>query len=456
MNRYESDYCSYQAPSEWVPDPPFGFCEPGGAEGRMRVQLIETWLATPRSAADHAGLQKEALPHLLQEFELVDEGSYQPSGPGDGHFLRYRYFSDEGDTTIETRIILTRGPLLCELTLTRLGEGDEESARILNAIGRTLTLQNTDFLEKTQSLPLMSEAVGTDAPNTTRESRLRFPRSCVSVPQPEGWEVAEDDGDVVFTQGGSTIRLHRHLGGLGDAGTWLRERMKGLQQSGSSLLGSEDGELTNGSSYAALLSDPAAMGRSWNSAAEKRALHVFVEDQQPLEWSLLCPRESFEVSHPVLQRLVAGTELLDPSDWETKLAEPWVDLTLTGGWRAEGDGLYAKTDGPFVFLYLSRLPCKAPLDVLSPSIVDNIRQGVQTVVAEDEAHGLWHQKDSFRYSLDGVLEDGREVFVRTVWVIFEEEVYVVMIQGLDQLDVESLLKHLLEGLRIASAASSSR
>ena len=57
--------------------------------------------------------------HLLQEFELVDEGSYYTSGPGDGHFLRYRYFSDDGDSTIETKIIVTQGPLLCEMTLTR-------------------------------------------------------------------------------------------------------------------------------------------------------------------------------------------------------------------------------------------------------------------------------------------------------------------------------------------------
>ena len=105
MNRYESDYCSYQVPSEWEPEPPFGFSEPGGAEGRKMVQLLEVWLASPRSAEEYAAQQKEALPHLLQEFELVDEGPYQVEGARDGRYLRYRYISDDGDTTIETRII---------------------------------------------------------------------------------------------------------------------------------------------------------------------------------------------------------------------------------------------------------------------------------------------------------------------------------------------------------------
>jgi hypothetical protein len=455
LNRYESRYCSYHAPSEWEPEPPFGYSEPGGAEGRSQVQLLEIWLSDPQSAAEYANKQKEVLPHLLQEFELVDEGGYQTSGPGDAHFLRYRHFSDDGDTTIETKIIVAQGPLLCEMTLNRHDEPDEERDRILDAIGRTLTLQNTDFLSKPETIALMPALAREDSSKSDTEHRLAFPRACVSIPPPKGWDVSEKDGDVIFELGNSSIRLHRHLGELGDANTWFRERMKGLQDGGSLLLSSENGELESGCTYAALLSNPGELGTTWGTAAEKRALLVFVEDQQPFEWSLLCPKDSFEICHPVLQTVIAETDLLDSSQWQTKLAEPWIDLTLSGGWRAEGEGLYLKMEEKFVFLYLNKLPCNMPLKDLSPSVVDNVRGGVETVVEEDQALGLWHQMDSFRYSLDGILEDGRNLFVRTTWVAFDEQIYAAMIQGIDKGGVESLMKDVLEGLRVASAASGS-
>ena len=117
--------------------------------------------------------------------------------------------------------------------------------------------------------------------------------------------------------------------------------------------------------------------------------------------------------------------------------------------------MYLKLEEDFVFLYLNKLPCSMPLENLSPSIVDNARGSVETVVEEDQALGLWHQMDSFRYSVDGILEDGRNLYVRTTWVAFDEQVYIVMIQGIDTGDVESLIKDVLEGLRIASAASES-
>jgi hypothetical protein len=283
--------------------------------------------------------------------------------------------------------------------------------------------------------------------------RLEFPLACVSISPPKGWEVSERDGDVVFELGNSIIRLHRHLGELGDANTWFRERMKGLQDGGSPLLSSENGELEGGCTYAALLSEPGGLGKTWGTAAEKRALLVFVDDQQPFEWTLLCPKESFETCHPVLKTMIAETTVLDSSQWRTKLVEPWIDLTLSGAWRAEGDGLYLKMVEQALFLFLDQNPCKMPLQDLSPSIVDNLRGGVKEVVDEDQALGLWHEKDSFRYAVDGVLEDGRQVFIRTVWIEFDGQVYITMIQGIDRGDVESLLKDVLEGLRIASAAS---
>ena len=157
----------------------------------------------------------------------------------------------------------------------------------------------------------------------------------------------------------------------------------------------------------------------------------------------------------MLQTTISATKLLDPSKWQTKLAEPWIDLTVSGPWRAEGEGVYIRLEENFVYLYLNKLPCKMPLRDLSRSVVDNVRGIPKTVIEENEALGLWHQKESFRYSLDGVLEDGRDLYVRTIWIAFDDDVYIVMIQGIVKNDVESLMKQTLEGLRIASASASS-
>ena len=147
----------------------------------------------------------------------------------------------------------------------------------------------------------------------------------------------------------------------------------------------------------------------------------------------------------------AKARLLDPERWLTTPAEPWVEATLAGGWRAEGDGVYVNMDEGFSFLYLNRLPCKVTLDHICPSIVENLRASLASVEDEHEATGLWHQMESFRYAADGVIEDGRRLSLRTVWVAFEEEIYCALVQSTDKDCAESFFKEILEGLRIASA-----
>ena len=452
MNRYESDYCSYQVPSEWEAEPPFGFSEPGGAEGRMAVQLLEVWLAKPRTAVEYADQQKEALPHLLQEFELVDEGPYQVEGGRDGQFLRYRYYSDDGDTTIETRIVTTQGPLLCEMTLTGLDGPNEERDRLFDAIAKTLALHNTEFLSKPEPITLMPPP--NDTPTARPDGpRLEYPRACVSITPPHGWDFSQDEADVVLERSGATIRIHRLFGDRCDGNIWLKENMKELQGSGSVLHATEEGELGEGATYAAVLCDPGGVERTWATAAESRALFVFVEDEVPIEWSIRCPKEAFAVFHPVVQDLILNAKILEPEMWQTKLVEPWTDLTLNGGWRSEGDGLYVNMDDGFVFLHLNALPSKVPLDHLSPAVVENVRGGFATIIDEDQALGQWHQMDSFRLSMEGEHEDGRRVHVRTVWIDFDGTIYSVMLQGTQKARADSLFNEVLEGLRIASAAA---
>ncbi len=106
----------------------------------------------------------------------MDEGPFQVEGARDGQFLRYRYFSDDGDTTIETRIVTTQGPLLCEMTLTGLDGPNEERDRLFEAIAKTLALHNTQFLSKAEPITLLPP------PDDAPAERTSHPRSIFPAP----------------------------------------------------------------------------------------------------------------------------------------------------------------------------------------------------------------------------------------------------------------------------------
>lgn len=444
MKRFESRYCAWEAPSDWEPEPPAGCSEPGGAEGRMRVQVVESWLPEPASAHEKATRHLESLPHLLHKFEMIDEGPAE--GDGDRYRLRYRYLSDVGDMTLETRLVVVHGPLACEMTMSRVDEDDDERQRILEAIGQSLELERVEFLSNVLDIDLLDPSILAEgAPG----SRTAFPHLCSELTPPPDWQLGDDPLHVAFELGAATIRGRRVFGGI-DADKWLEKEMESLRGDSSLLLNSRAGELNQGVPYAAVLADPSGAERRWSSAAELRSLAFLLDGPQPIEWRLRCPKDEFERHHPTLQRLVKSCSYLDPKDWLTSPPEPWLDVTLTGGWRAEGDGVYVDIDSGFVFLYLNRLPCKVPLDHLASSIADNLRSSMITVEDHSEARGLWNRLESYRYAADGTLEDGRQLSLRTVWIAFEQEVYCVLVQSTETSRAESVFTQVLQGLRIAS------
>jgi hypothetical protein len=186
MKRYESRYCTFGVPDDWVPQPPSGYAEPGDDEGRQSAQAVERWLREAPTAAAHAKWQQELLPALYPSFELVGEGRFPPAsaqltagggpvrggwtsrgtgggtaGAGaagsereavDGSFLSFRYRNGDHEPTVARVIYLLRGPLACELTLaagiTASPERERERERLWDAIAKTFTLRGVEFLSR--------------------------------------------------------------------------------------------------------------------------------------------------------------------------------------------------------------------------------------------------------------------------------------------------------------------
>ncbi len=433
MKRYESSYCTFGVPDDWEPQPPFGFAAPGEEEDRMSAQALERWLDQPTAASAWAEKEKEILPHLLDGFELLEEGALPlRHSTGDAYFLSYRMTNEDAEPIVAKKIYLTQGPLLVDFTLSRPEPEEPGSARLLEGIASTLKLQGVGFMERYRPFVLFASNGDSGIEVEAVGERRAFPRCCVSVPALAGWELSEDDGDAVFRRSGAEIWLHRPVGIDPDAEVWLADRMQWAQATQSFLFGSTRGELENGAPYTAVVYEQHGETRRWKTAAVQRTLEVFVEDQQPLVWSLRASESVFQLHLSAFEGLIPSAEFLDPAEWETRLPEPWIDLSLRGGWKSQGPGVYFNLDDELI-LQTNREVSKAPLADLRPSLIESLRGSVDTKrdYEEDERSTKWRGADSLKYSLDGSASTGEPLSLRSICCTQSESVFSVVVLGRD-------------------------
>lgn len=438
MKRYESNYCTFGVPDDWESEPPFGFAEPGEEEDRMVVQAVERWLETPTSAAAFAEQEKEALPHITDGFELLDESAHAPrQGGGDGYRVAYRWTNEDDEPILSQKVYLTQGPFLVELMLSRPDDGDRRKAELIEGIANTLALQGMGFMERHQPLVLFPPILeGDDGPSPTEApdvERIPFPFCCVSLPPaPEGWLLTEDHGDALYQRSGAELRLHRPVGLEPDAEVWLRETMQRLQASQSFLFGSDQGDLEGHGPYAAVLYEQAGQQRRWQTAAVQQILELFVESDQVLHWTLLVQESQVEKCLPVVSELARSAEFLPPEKWQTRLAEPWIDLVMPGGWRSEGPGVYFHL-GDQLILQAQKEPSRAPLVDLKPQLVESLRASVDTKkeFEEEELNEAWRGSDALKYSVDGLNSDGEPLSLRSLCCTKQENLYTTVVLGPD-------------------------
>jgi hypothetical protein len=450
---YESSYCTFAVPDDWEAKPPFAFVGKDGTGTLWTAQVLERCLVAALPAASHLQQQKTILPRLYRGFELLAEGPHRPEGAGEGFALTFRFLDAEENESEARAFFIVLGPLMCQLVLAGPDRPDKDRERLFTAIARTFAFRQVDFLAKAQTAPLTSEVLRTPQPVAARGwpgGWRKFPRACVSLPLPSGWEVTEEDGDALFRRGTAEIRLHRVLEGHGDAGTWFSHRLKRLQTSGDLLVGSENGELDRGS-YAALLYEEKGVGRTWKTTATNRCFEVYLDDRQPLLWSLNAAESGFADQRALFESLIAAAEFLDPEEWETRLKEPWIDYTLRGPWQVEAAGLYSNvTDPAPLFVHLNTERATFTLGKLEPSILESLRQGFhfQDGFAERSSLGVWRQHEALHYAVDGCeTGSGRGVSVRATWLAKEHRMYGIFVRGAAASPCEALSRGILEAFQ---------
>jgi hypothetical protein len=453
LKHYASRTCTFAVPDEWVAEPPFAFREPGEEGDRMGAQILERSLADMPSAASYARDQKPILGELYDGFELLQEGPQRLEGSGEGYAVTFKYLDEEEYPSRGRMTVFTCGPLVCQLVLSGPDGVDPERDRLFESIARTFSFRDAEVFAEAKAGGMTSETLRlpqAEAAKGWPGAWRKFPRCCIELPLPIGWEVVTDErDDVLFRRGSGEIRLHREIGANNEADVWLEDRMNRLREQGDRLLSSEQGELERGA-YVAVLSEERGAIRTWKTAAVTRVLDLFWGDQQPLVWTLRAPEAGFSDLRLFLESLIAASRFLDPSEWETRIAEPWVDYVLKGHWEPQGPGLYVQPEEEMTFVQLSQEASDFPLDKLQPSILDSMRRGNVLMEGSTEVHlsGVWRGHEAFHYAVDGVDEEsGEDVSLRAVWLSGNRLLYNIFVRGVDPESTEGLSRSLLDAFR---------
>ncbi len=399
------------------------------------------------TAVDFVHKQRELVANVHEDFELLREGPLPGTDPRSGAMLVFEYENEDRLTSHEVRVFRVQGPQICTLTLLGPGGPSRSRDQVFDAIARSFEPRNADFFAKAQQASLLGGLdQGAPPPPDPTAFRETFPRACVSIPVPRGWEVRRERDGVVLGRAGTEIRLRRILENGGTPNLWFAGRVKELRDTpGSLVLTWNRAPLQDGRRHAAILSDETARSRSWTTAATPRTLDVMMADQQPLVWTLRAPSNSFQDYQTLLQGLIAGTVFLAPTEWETCPPEEWIDATLRGPWKAEGPGTYSLfDDGGSLLLQLNRAESHSSLDTLRPRLLDSLRRAlkVQRNTTEVETLGLFRGLDALRYAGKG------RMAVRAIWLRSGENLFSCTLSGSDPKRADELFRQLVAGLRL--------
>lgn len=414
----------------------------------MSAQILERCVAEMPSAAAYALEQRPILAALYQGFEPLQEGLKRSEGQ-EGYSISFRYIAEEAAPSRGRMIFFTCGPLVCQLFISGPDGDDPERDRLFEAIGRTFAFRGADALAGAKAGGLITEILRmpqAEAAKGWPGLWRKFPQCCIELPLPNKWDIAVNErGEVAFRRANAEILLHRALGENNDADLWFANRMRRLQERGDKLLGAEKGDIERGSFVAILYEEKGAV-RTWKTAAMMRSFNLFLEDQQPLHWTLRSPESEFNNLKPYFESLVAAAHPLVRLEWETRLVEPWLDYTLRGPWQGEGPGLYVNLQETPVFIQLSHLPTKVPLEKLEPVVRESMSHAFKFNEADERViSGSWRQHDALHYAGDGIDPVLREeISIRTVWLMKDDQLYSIFVRGADSDTTETLVRDLLE------------
>jgi len=409
----------------------------------MTAGMIERWLDKPQGAPDIVEYYAEVFPHLHQDFELL-EGPWEL---GNGRALRYRMRDSDDVPLFLTTIVQTIGPLLCEMTLSRLAEEDPARDLLFREIGETFQLNPLPHLENCTR----QEVLHLPQERPAEERGLSSPHLCISFDLPTGWQLKEE-GDTLALDGDNTrIRIERSFAWGKDPDLWLNSRVHAFQKNGNRVLGFGKGETEGGDAYAILLQDLSQGHSSWKTESASRRLEVFLDGPQALLWTLEGNQYQIESKRPLLDELLRNFTFLSPDQWELRLPDSWIDCCLHGPWTVPDRGIYLRADEEdfsLIHLDAQNLPSPIGLRNNGEQIVAPLDAGFESIHRHKHTIADFMNHPSLNYACDGTNSDGKAVSVRAMWIETPENLYSLFIQCTNRSEANKLLEIIRNGIHL--------
>jgi hypothetical protein len=418
----------------------------------MSAQVLERWLDRPTSAEHLIRERRQLLPHMLPELRVLEEPSHvEVHSSGSGCTMSY-CFRDGDDVPLRQRmVLLSQGPLQCELTVTRIDEPDPARDALMQQIASTFTLLDLDHISTCTPEEVVNIKPAASLEGSQATARP-FPRLCTSLPTPQGWSLVDDGDSVTFDSGQSRIRVCRELQFGGDPEVWFTTRLHHVQDTKGRVVAYQRGELDDGRTYASLLYEEGGTVSTWHTEAASCILELMIDGDQPLVWTVTGNEYGVKTARPILENLVASTASLDPAEWQTRIAEPWLDLTLHGDWKQMDTGLYVKVEDDQVFrlIYLVAQDLESPVGLRKneETMVSSVSSAFSEIHSQQHAFTEHRGLPELSYAADGSNSEGLELAVRALWVDAPRKLYTLFVQSTNSSAATSLFSEARAGLQI--------
>lgn len=441
MKRYESRYCSFEVPDDWIPAPPFGFTDSEHEEDCSSIQVFERWGDQPSDAIRCVEEDKNQLAYLERGFELIDSGHYSQLdiSPQASQFLLYSFITGIGAEKIAKKIFWSKGIFLLEVLI--VWPKSTKDLGVLTRVESTIRASDLSFLDHFNGFRLypLGYGVSEDAPG---EGRSAFPYCCLSLPNLDSWSVGSENGEAVYQRQGWEIRLRRLIGHTTDLGEWLGEKMKWIQDTHGLVFGSEQAETEEGHEYALIMFEEGAARRRWRSAASSCCLQVVVSQQEHIFlWILKGERQNIDLFLPDFRFLIDNTTFLEKSEWRTDLVESWVDGVLSGPWISPGPGTYLYTGREQTLVYVGVEGSETPFDEIARASLESMRGSLDLKPGykEEERRGKFQGNEALWFSLRGYdRESDWPQALRILQFFVNDRIHSIIVRGIDSDNVDDV------------------
>jgi hypothetical protein len=449
---HRAAFCSFSCPDSWEPVAPLMWAAPVEKLARPHARLVEQWLLPARTTADVVAEIKMLWTAADPQMKLEHEAAMPPAGGVERWGAVVRMKDEFGQPARRLASLLVLGPAACLLTVDRPLEGSESLDRTANEIASSLQVEAAEVLAEARYAPVApAEGDGSGLP--LGEPRA-VPTLCLSLAVPKGWEVQTPRPcEATLLGPGMSVQARRRVGETDDLRVWFGERLRELSSvPGARLRAWEKGKLGK-ADFAGLAFQESESGGTWGKPVVREVVTLGVAHEQLLEWRATATTAPRSQAAAALQQILKASPFLPPPDWETPVAEPWLPITLRGGWIAKGGGVYVKVHGGMMLLHASIQPLPAPLEKARPTIadvIDMVRTGkpLIDVFHEEEAVGKWRGLEAYRYALDALFGTLGNRSARGVAMQVAKELYSCRLMGAVRDEVHPLFLEILNRLAV--------